>query len=196
MRKTCILFSNILLVLSFIPQVTFAHTISQHLAELYGQTYLPVYIVAKILPFIGLGMLAFNQGKSSIPFKNHWILFMGISLGAILSFLNETLDFIFMTNNVGIVISGLLLIIITTPNKQIIQLILVVAGVTLGYEYGINISHSMEFKWLFSSILAAGLTLFMVLSRIQFFRVGVRSMIRISAGLLLVIAGLIVILMS
>ena len=196
MRKTCILLSGILLLLSFIPHATFAHTISQHLGDLYGQTYLPVFIIAKILPFIGLGMLAYDQGKSRIPIKNHWMVFIGVSTGGLLSLIQENLDFIFIMNNVGIVIFGLLLIFITTPNKQSIQLVLLLAGVTLGYEYGLNISHSIEFKWLFSSILAVGLVLFIVLSRVQFFKVGVRSVMRISVGVLLVIAGLIVILMS
>jgi len=196
MRKTHFLFSCILLTVIIIPQITFAHTISQHLKELYDETYLPVFIIAKLLPFIGLGMLSFSSGKSLIPLSNHWMLLTGIFLGIILAFIRENLSLFFIANNFEIILLGLLLLIISKPNRLTIQLLLIIAGISLGYEYNLNISHAKEIGWLFVGLLIAGLSIFILLSRVHFFEKGTKNTVRISIGFILVIAGLIVILLT
>lgn len=194
MRKTH--FLSLYILLAILPQVSFAHTISQHIEELYGKTYLPVFIIAKLLPFIGLGMLSFNQGHSRISLNNHWVLFSGIVLGILFSFIHENLSIFFIGNSFGIILLGILLLLTRNPNKEFVQLILLIAGISLGYEYGINIAHAMEFKWLFIGLLIVGLSIFMLLCQIQFFQKGVKSFIRIAMGFLLVIAGLMVVLLT
>jgi len=197
MRKLPFLLS--LLLLSFmllIPHLTLAHTISQHLEELYGETYLPLFIIAKLLPFIGLGMLSYDQGSSKIPWKNQRMLLIGILPGIILSYFTEDLQFLLIMNKVEILLFGFLLLIINRPKKFSIQMIILIAGISLGYEYGINTAHAREFKWLFISLLLIGVSIFLVLNRFQFFRNGVMNLIRISSGILLVVAGLIVILLT
>lgn len=190
------MFSCVLLTLTIIPQISFAHTISQHLQELYGETYLPLFIIAKLLPFIGLGMLSYKSGKSLIPFPNFWMLLTGIFLGIILAFIHENLSFFFIANNFQVILLGFLLLIISKPNRLTIQLLLIIAGVSLGYEYNLNIAHAKEFKWLFVGLLITGLSIFILLSRVHFFEKGTKSIVRISTGFILVIAGLIVILLT
>ena len=124
--------SPIYIVIFSVPQLLYAHTISQHLEELYGETYLPLFIIAKILPFIGLGMLSSYQGLGILPFKNYWLMIMGISLGFVLSQITHEFHFLLFANNVGIVVIGLLLLVMNIKYTLLLQFFLLLAGCALG----------------------------------------------------------------
>ena len=194
MRK--MYFLSFLLLLAILPQFSSAHTISQHIEELYGKVYLPLFIIAKLLPFIALGMLSYNQGQSRISVKNHWVLFAGIFLGMLFSFIQQDFTIFFIGNSFGIILLGIISLLTQTPNREFIQLIIFVAGISLGYEHGQNIARAEEFRWLFISLLLGGIITFVLLYQIQFFQKGIKSTIRIMMGFILIIAGLIVILLT
>jgi len=190
------LITQVYIIIIVTPRFLYAHTISQHLEELYGESYLPLFIIAKILPFIGLGMLSSNKGNSFLSLKNYWMFIVGICLGVLLSQWSHELNYFFIANNLGIVIIGLLLLVMNLRHKIFIQLFVLLAGCTLGYEYNLNIVHADEFRWLFISLFLAGIAIFLILNQIQFYKQGANSIIRIAAGFLMVIAGLIVVLLT
>lgn len=196
MKKKHFLILILLFIVFIYPTSSNAHTISQHLEELYGQTYLPLFIIAKLLPFIGLGMLANATKSSQKNMGNQWFFILAIIAGIAIGYYFDVLQTLLVANKMSILIVGVLLLILNRPINFIAKILMIFFGCSLGYEYGLNIAHAVEFKWLFLLLLSIGISIFLTLSRFHFFKKGIYSTIRISVGIMLVIAGLIVILLT
>ena len=196
MRKTQFILACIVLLSNSSPPLSFAHTISQHIQELYGETYLPLFVISKILPFFALGILSDDRKPRNLAIGYSWILFFGLLLGAIMTFIDSNLNYLIAINNFTVLLIGLILLLLNRPPENIILLLLLIFGISVGYEYTLTIAHAEEFKWLFIGILLTGLIIFKYLSKYQFFKTGIRNVIRITAGLIFVVAGLIVILLT
>ena len=193
MRKTN--FLSFFLIASVIPHITKAHTINQHLEELYGQAYLPFFIIAKLLPFLGMGILCYHR-DTSYRLRHNWWLLLGLGAGGLLSIFHESLMFFFIANNFGIIILGFLLLMLSRSNQSFVAFLFLCYGISLGYEYSLNISHAREFTWLFIGLLTIGYLVYLLLSRVHFFAIGVFGYLRITMGILFILAGLFVVLLA
>jgi hydrogenase/urease accessory protein HupE len=187
MRKYQLLIS--VLALSIIGNTNiYAHTINQHLEELYGETYLPLFVLARLLPFIGLGMLAFNTNTKR--FKIKWYFIIVLAVGVFLGFFIEVDGFIYWFNNLSVIASGIILLTVTKSEKKWLYGLLVIFGITLGFEHGIYIAHTQAFRWLYLMILASDLMVFLLLSSIQFIGHPRRKMIVYFTGIFLILFGI------
>ena len=166
----------------------YAHTINQHLEELYGETYLPLFALARLLPFIGLGMLTFNANAK--PFKIKWYFIISLAVGVFLGFFIEVDRSIFWFNSLSVIASGIVLLTVTKSEKNWLYGLLVIFGITLGFEHGVYIAHAQEFRWLYLTILASGLMVFLLLSSIQFIGHQRRKLIVYFTGIFLILFGI------
>jgi len=195
MRKIHFL-SLLLFIFICIPQFLFAHTISQHLEELYGDTYLPFYIISKLLLFVGLGMLAFNIKKIKSPFQFRLLFFASIIPGMILGFHVEGGDFTLMYNNIGILLAGVLLLFNFDTSTRRFDNLFLLFGLTIGFEYGRYISHTGDLVWFYIILLSSGLIVFLLLNNLRFIGNSKRNYLRYGAALFLIIVGIIVVLLT
>lgn len=179
-----------------IPSNTYAHTISQHLEELYGDTYLPFYIISKLLLFVGLGMLAFNNKKIKSPFQFRLLFFASIVPGMILGFLIEGGDFILMCNIISISLAGVLLLFNLNTSTHIFDGLFLFFGLTVGFEYGKYISHTSDLLWFYIILLLCGLIVFLLLNNLRFIGNSRRNYLRHGVALFLIISGIIVVLLT
>lgn len=172
-----------------------AHTINQDMEQMYGTAYLPIFIYARLLPFVGLGLLSFDAQKNK-SFQVHWPFFMPLIFGIALGFVWHGGHFISMFNNVGIIAIGLLLLFInSSANKYVLALFLGL-GLTIGYENGLFIAHSGHFRWMYLSILGCGVCLFLILNNIHFVGNPRRKIILNIAGIIFLISGIFIVLLS
>lgn len=179
-----------------IPSNTYGHTISQHLEELYDDTYLPFYIISKLLLFVGLGMLAFNNKKIKSPFQFRMLFFASIIPGMILGFLIEGGDFTLMYNTIGISLTGVLLLFNFNTSARIFDCLFLLFGLTVGFEYGKYISHTSDLVWFYIILLLCGGIIFLLLNNLRFIGNSKRNYLRHGVALLLIISGLIVVLLT
>lgn len=179
-----------------IPSNTYAHTISQHLEELYGDTYLPFYIISKLLLFVGLGMLAFNNKKIKSPFQFRLLFFASIVPGMILGFLIEGGDFILMCNIISISLAGVLLLFNLNTSTHIFDGLFLFFGLTVGFEYGKYIRHTSDLLWFYIILLLCGLIVFLLLNNLRFIGNSRRNYLRHGVALFLIISGIIVVLLT
>ena len=179
-----------------ITHASFAHTISQHLQEIYSETYMPLIVISKILPFFALGFLSHDQKSIHSPVQNSWILLFGLILGALTTFVDANLIFLMVTYNLVNLFVGLMLLLLNKPPGKIIIPLLLIFGFSVGYENTLSITHVEEFRWLFIATLLIGFLIFKHLSKYQFYSTGIRNAIRIITGLFLAVAGLIVIILT
>ncbi len=174
---------------------TFAHTINQHMEQMYGIAYLPIFICARLLPFIGLGLLAHDSQKSN-TFQVHWRFFAALFFGLALGLNWHGGHFISMINNVGIIAIGILLLFVNkSSNKHLLKSFLIF-GITIGYENGLFIEHSDDFRWMYISILASGVCLFLILNNIHFIGNHKRKIFLNMAGVIFILLGVFLVLLS
>ena len=174
-------------------ETSLAHTISEHLEALYGETYLPLFVIAKLLPYIGLGTLAYAPGEKFL--QSRWLFICGIAIGFLLGFNLVTNHYILFLNKIEIVFIGFLILFYTKANRKFIGVLGVFFGITLGYENGVSLAHTHDFKWVYIAIVTMGVVLYLVLSTIQFIGRPKRNVIRFAIGLFMILSGLFVVLL-
>ena len=174
-------------------ETSLAHTISEHLEALYGETYLPLFVIANLLPYIGLGTLAYVPGEKFL--QSRWLFICGIAIGFLLGFYLDTNHYILFLNKIEIVFIGFLILFYTKANRKFISVLGVCFGITLGYENGISLAHTHDFKWVYIAIVTMGIVLYLILSTIQFIGRPKRNVIRFAIGLFMILSGLFVVLL-
>ena len=170
-----------------------AHTISEQLEALYGETYLPLFVIAKVLPFIGLGTLVYAPGDKFL--QSRWLFICGIAIGFLLGFYLETNHNILFLNKIGIVFIGILILFPGKINHKFISVLSAFFGLGLGYENGISIAHTHDFLWVYIAILTIGIVLYSVLTTIEFIGNSKRNVIRFAIGFFMILSGLFVVLL-
>ena len=172
----------------------YAHTISRHIEELYGDTYLPLFILGKLLPFLGLGMLSFGIKAFKMPINKLFVfVFMiGIALG----FLFNGFALAFLLNNLAVLAIGVILLAFTVNLRYWIAGLFMLFGLSMGYEHGLYISHAHDFTWVYISIAGLRLLLFFLLRKTSFIRNPRRKILVYSMGIFMVLAGITLILLA
>lgn len=196
MKRIHFLIFIILILIVIFPQELFAHTINQHLEELYGETYLSFFIIAKLLPFLGLGFMAFNIKLKDNSLQFRWIFFIGIVAGIILGFLYNGSYTPYLFNKFLIIGAGIALFYIKDTSGKIFNGIFLISGISLGLEDGIYMAHAHDYRWLYGLILVACLIPFLILNNIQFVGNPKRQWFLNASGIILIVCGLIVMLLT
>lgn len=191
-------FSIVFKVFIFIllPLISFGHTINQHLEELYGELYLPLFIIAELLPFIGLGTLAFNPASSRKQFQVKWPFLISLCSGLILGLIVREGDFTLIVNKIAILACGFLLLFAGESFSAKINFLFILLGITIGFENGLYIIQASEFMWLFISIFFSGILIFLFLNNIQLIGQPKRKMIQFAMALILILSGVVLILLT
>jgi len=180
----------------FITLPAEAHTISQHIQELYGEVYFPLFILAALLPFVGPGISTGLGSSKSNKYKIPAQFILAMAASYLLSFFLNVPDFVISINRLSIVIIGLYLLIWKNPRPNITLTLNLVMGTTIGLEYGSFFAHSSEMRWLYLLIPSSGIVVFYLLV-LLFSKDQIKnSSLRIISGCILILLGLIVILLT
>ena len=178
------------------PSNSFAHTISQDLEQTYINSYIPLLFLAKMLPFIGLGILAFNSSAKGKIIQIRWQFFAAMFLGVVLGY-NLHLDITTtMINKVGLVLIGALLIFTKNTNNRFVERAFFVFGATLGFEYGSHFLHTQDLLWYYVLSLGIGSLAFIFLNN---FRVIGNPKLQLPLNvfsLFLIVSGIVLVLLA
>ncbi len=174
-----------------------AHTINHDLAQMYGQGYLPLFVVSRLLPFAALGLIASGDLKMlNRRIAGQKIFFTALIIGFVLSMF---IDFHLqhdLLNSLFVIGAGFILIFLRSAGAPVIQWVLVLAGGSLGVEYGLFTSHAHDFIWLYISLLVTGTLLFLTLSRIRITGHRGRKPLQFGLGIFMILGGLVMLLLS
>lgn len=196
MNKSWFLSFGVLSLLLTFSDRVFAHTINQHVQEMYGLAYLPLFILAGLLPFTGAGVLAYEGKTEKKSFTIQWVFIVCIGIGILFGYYFDIPDYVLLFNRLSIIIIGIVLVMIKRSIQIIRVPIVTLLGLTLGMEYGFSISHSIEFMWLYFLILALGLIIFHLLKNFHISKQSRESVFHITTGIILIITGLFVVLLT
>lgn len=187
----------VFILISFLSSTgLFAHTISQELEQTYINAYLPIFIVAKILPFIGLGILAFNTNVEGSILQIRWQFFVALFLGLGLGYQIHSDFTTSMMNKVGLILIGVLLIFIKNTEHKLIERAFYIFGLAIGFEYGRSFLHTESLLWFYILTLALGSVSFIILNN---FRIIGNPRLQIPLNifsLFLILSGLLLVLLS
>ena len=169
-----------------------AHTIGQHIEELYGQVFLPLYIVASLLPFLVIGFMI--QPASRL--KEQVILFI-ISLLFGLSFplLFDIWIWNFLASKGIMLLGGLLVFSGTLLSMKANYVLLFLLGISLGMERGKEILYSNEWTWFFVSLLLVGILTSIFIAKFNRISLEKNKNARLLLGFAFFICGLVLILL-
>ena len=191
--------SSLLMIISatqeFAAQIL-THTISQHFREFYSIAYLPLYVFAKILPFAGIGLLSKNYVLRSFPYRFSLTFIISLLIGLSVALINDNIPFFLIMNDFLVLIIGFVLIFYRKTSMHIQVAIIIISGISIGYEDTLHIARGIEYRWLFITLFAAGIVIFLLISRTHFPLKDRTDLIRAISGTVFLIVGIFVILMT
>lgn len=196
MRKSHFSASCILVGALAICTDLYAHTIPHDLEQSYINTYLPLFFFAKLLPFIGLGILAFNTSLKGRSIQIRWQFFVALALGFALGYFTHTEFTTAAINKVGLVLIGILLIVAKNTSTRFIEIFIFAFGATLGFEYGRYFLHTEDFIWYYVLSLGAGGLVYILLNN---FRIIGKTKLQMPLqifGVFLILSGLLMVLLT
>ncbi len=167
MNNKYFLTPSLFLIFFLSSNCVFAHTISHDIEQAYIKAYLPLFFLAKILPFIGLGILAFNANFSGRSLQIRWQFFAALFLGLVLGYQIHNDFTTSMLNKVGLIFIGVLLIFTKNTAHNLIKSTFYILGLTLGFEYGRSFLHTESFLWFYLLTLGLGSLSFIVLNNLR-----------------------------
>lgn len=196
MRKTYSLIPVIFIITTLFCTNLAAHTINHELEQTYSEAYFQLFFISKLLPFIGLGILAFNPLSKTSGLQIRWPFFIFLGLGLIIGYHNHYEFSVSMLNKVGLAFIGGLLIFTKNTNHNVTKRAFPIFGLTLGFEFGGSLMHTESLMWFYILTLGAGSIIFMVLNN---FRIIGNPRLQIPVtffGLILILAGIALILLT
>jgi len=183
------------ILLVFSSSSLYAHTISSSLGHSYSSIYVIIYFASRVLPFIGLGILA-NYPSRQIGYSRMlWEFFTMLGTGIILGYLFH--DYLstayfnyFLT--VGI---GVLMIFYAGKFPLAIRSFIILSCLPLGFDFGMHFNHSDAWLGYMIAILIVAMAAFMGLSKL-FMKLNNHYLwVQQTLGGLLVMAGVLLILL-
>jgi len=174
----------------------FAHTISRDLEQTYSRAYLFLFVLARLLPFIGLGILAYKTTAEGKAFQIRWSFYVCLFLGLVLGYYLHHDFSVSILNQVGLIFIGVLLILIKNTDHKLISGTFLLFGSSLGFEYGSNFLHTVNLMWFYFLTLGAGSIIFILLNNI---RIIGNSKFQIPLNifsLFLIVSGIVLVLIS
>lgn len=167
MRISYFFIVGVLFLSILISSSSFAHTISRDLEQTYINSYFPLFFLAKLLPFIGLGVLAFNPNDEDNVFQFRWQFFAAMFPGLVLGYYLHNDFTTSMVNKVGLIFIGILLLFTKNTNNRAVVIVFFIFGITLGFEYGRHFLHTRDFMWYYAISLVVGSLTFILLNNFR-----------------------------
>ena len=185
----------LLLIMSY--HLTFAHTINHDLEQMYGHGFLPLFIIAMLLPFAALGMLSaghlrWHDRRMRYNHLFFILLLTGFMAGLFIHFhLQHAL-----LDSLYVLLTGLFLFFLRSPGAPVIKWVLVPAGLSLGIEYALYIMHTQEFTWLYAGLFITGIIIYWALSRAKVIGQAKRKYMQFTIGIIFTLCGIVLLLLS
>ncbi len=174
-----------------------AHTINHDLEQMYQSGFLPLFVMSMLLPFVALGVLSFGYLKLGYKHIPQNSLFFATLTGGFAVGLAVHIDLQFaLFDSLYVLLAGILLLLLGNSNATAIKWMLLPAGLSLGIEYALLIVHAHDFRWLYISLLAAGIIIFLGLSRFEIAGRENRRFFQYGAGIIFILSGIVLLLMS
>lgn len=184
-----------LILFLFSDLATEAHIINRDLEQGYTTVYLQIYLTDKLLPFLGLGLLANTSEKKVALLDIQWVLTGVLLVGLITGTQLHEHYHVEMANHIGMIITGSLLLFKIQANHKLINVILYSFGFSVGLEFGNMLINMQDFYVHVGLSFLLGLTILTILKNLYFDHRFLINLAR-SFGLLLILAGIILILLS
>jgi len=186
----------IILILQTLPfHSVYGHTIGSSLGHSYGTVYTILYFIGRIIPFIGLGILAKYParqiGYSAILWQFIATLGTGIVLGYHFhDYLSTAYFNYFLTAGIGF-----LMLFYTGKYPFAIRSIILLCCLPLGFDFGLHFNHADAWLGYMISICVTAIVAFLLLTKI-FIKFNNRlQWVQQMIGILLVIAAILSILL-
>lgn len=167
MKKTHILIPIIITISMLFCADLAAHTIGHDLEQTYSKTYFQLFFISKLLPFIGLGILAFDPSVMRKSFQLRWLFFITLSLGLLVGYFFHSDFSLSMFNKVALIFIGGLLIFTKNTNQNLSKSACYIFGISLGFEYGGDFMHTESLMWFYILTLSVGILIFIVLNNVR-----------------------------
>lgn len=196
MRKSYFFIVGVLLQSILISTNSYAHTISRDLEQTYINSYFPLFFLARILPFLGLGILAFNTKIQKQVFQLRWLFFVFLLLGLIIGYHVHHNFTTLIANKAGLIVIGALLIFTKNTMHDFVKGAIFIFGLSLGFEYGRSFLHSQDFLWYYVLSLGIGSLTFILLNN---FRIIGNPKLQIPLNILslfLIVSGIVLVLLA
>lgn len=143
-----------------------AHSVNRHFGDFYGGMLHPLTALEHLVPILGLGLLAGQQGTSAA----RWILLLfpaGLLLGAAVATQFEPSQFVEGLNRLSFVaIGGLVAIRLRVPLLGL-AIAAPVLGFLHGYENTAGISSSVAIHLFISGIVVTGIAMIAIFAAIS-----------------------------
>ncbi|MDZ7608464.1 MAG: hypothetical protein U5K79_23405 [Cyclobacteriaceae bacterium] len=185
----------LLLMVALAPHLAFAHTIDSSLGHSYSTVFVVVYFLARILPFVGLGIMAKYPARQMGYLKFSWQFIAMLGAGIVLGYhFHDYLSTAYF-NYFLIVAFGFLMYFNSGKHPAAIRSMILISCLPLGFDFGSHFSHADAWLGYMISILVTAIATFMGLSRL-FIQLHDRyQWVQQMAGILLIIAGFLLILL-
>ncbi len=178
------------------PVYISAHTINQSLEKTYIDTYMPLFFLAKIIPFIALGMVAYSKNAKGNKLLSRWTFIIAILIGISFGVLIHIYFPITLLTGLGVILAGILLIYMKKSWKLFIKYFILVFGLVLGFDYGKNFLHAENLWWFYALTLSIGCIVFTMLKKINFIGNSQLQVIKNMASILIILSGIVMVLLS
>jgi hydrogenase/urease accessory protein HupE len=173
----------------------FGHIISSDIGHSYGTIYTVLYFIARIIPFIGLGILAQYPARKIGFSKLLWKFFSMFGAGIVLGYHFHDYFSTAFFNYLLTVVIGFLIIFNSGKHTTAIQSLIILSCLPLGFEFGLHFSHADAWLSYMIAICLTSIAAYMGFSYL-FMKLDVRyRWVQQSIGVILVIAGIVLILL-
>lgn len=196
MSKRPVLIPTFSMIVMLSSLDVFAHTINHDLEQTYSRAYLFLFILGRLLPFIGLGILAFKSNTIEKIFQIRWPFFICLLLGIILGYHLHHDFSVSIINQIGLIFIGILLIFTKNTQHNLISVTFFLFGSSLGFEYGSNFLHTENLMWLYIMTLGAGSIIFVLLNNVRIIGNNKFLILLNIFSLFLIISGIVLVLIS
>jgi hypothetical protein len=189
---------NLLLVTScFVLPVhgIYAHIISSDIGHSYGTIYTVLYFIARIIPFIGLGILAQYPARKIGFSKLLWEFFAMLGAGIVLGYHFHDYFSTAYLNYFLTVVIGFLIIFYSAKHTTAIRSLIILSCLPLGFEFGLHFGHVDAWLNYMIAICLTSIAAYMGFSQL-FMKLDVRyRWVQQTMGMFLIIAGSLLILL-
>jgi hypothetical protein len=173
----------------------YAHIINSNLGHSYGTIYTVLYFIAKVIPFIGLGILAQFPARKIGFSRILWEFLAMLGAGIVLGYHFHDYFATAYFNYFLTVIIGVLIIFYSGKHTAAIRSLIILSCLPLGFEFGLHFGHADAWLSYMIAISMTSIAAFMGFS-LLFIKFDVRyRWVQQTIGILLVIAGIFLILL-
>ena len=158
-------FILVFLLLSGMPMVSMAHTISKTVGDFYGGILHTLLVMAHIFPLIALSIMAGQQGPK-VAGKGLGVFLIALLAGAVTAFYTQPLIAVFYINLASFIVLGILAALSLKLPSWFFFSVVSFFGFTHGYQNGMELHQTQSPLLFLAGLLTGGLILYALLAAI------------------------------